>query len=101
MNGSVVFKEAAQMQEKPIEYDRYGRMKYNPSYHENTGKPWTTDDLEYLINWYYKIGTDEMMFALGRPATTICGKVNELKKNGLMKKPAIRTFHRRTSNNSV
>lgn len=87
--------------ETPIKYDRYGRMKYNPAYHENTGKPWESDDLNYLINWYYKIGPDEMMFALGRPATTICGKVNELKKKGLMKKPVKRIFNKRISNNSV
>lgn len=70
-----------------VEYDRYGRMKYNPELHENQGKPWSKEDLEYLIAWYEIIGAEEMSLALGRPEAVIANKVSKLRKSGLMKKP--------------
>lgn len=79
----------------PIEYDRYGRLKYNPAFHPNTGKPWSCEDLKYLIDWYYIIGVEEMSFALGRPMTTVSNKVAGLTKKGVMKKPTTRTWHKR------
>lgn len=69
-----------------VEYDRYGRMKYNPELHENQGKPWSKEDLEYLIAWYEIIGAEEMSLALGRPEAVIANKVSKLRKSGLMKK---------------
>lgn len=30
----------------PIEYDKYGKMFYNPEFHANNGKPWTKVDIE-------------------------------------------------------
>ena len=38
--------------EKKLEYDRYGRLKYNPAYHINQGKPWTTKENIYLCKYY-------------------------------------------------
>lgn len=70
-----------------VEYDRYGRMKYNPELHENQGKPWSEEDLEYLIAWYEIIGAEEMSLALGRPEAVIANKVSKLRKSGLMKRP--------------
>lgn len=70
-----------------VEYDRYGRMKYNPELHENQGKPWDEEDLEYLIAWYDIVGMEEMSLALSRPETAVAAKVCEFRKSGLMKKP--------------
>lgn len=70
-----------------IEYDNQGRMKYNPELHENQGKPWGEEDLEYLIAWYEIIGAEEMSLALGRPEAVIANKVSKLRKSGLMKRP--------------
>lgn len=70
-----------------VEYDSYGRMKYNPELHENQGKPWSKEDLEYLITWYEIIGAEEMSLALGRPEAVIANKVSKLRKSGLMKRP--------------
>lgn len=70
-----------------VEYDRYGRMKYNPELHENQGKPWSEEDLEYLMTWYEIIGAEEMSLALGRPEAVIANKVSKLRKSGLMKRP--------------
>lgn len=50
----------------PVEYDKYGRMKYNQDLHDRQGKPWDDDEIEYLIAWYTRIGLEEMSLALGR-----------------------------------
>ena len=68
-----------------VEYDRFGRMKYNPIFHPNNGTPWSEEDLSYLINWYDIIGPTEMSFALERTAMVVAQKVTELRKKGVMK----------------
>lgn len=70
----------------PLEFDKGGRLKYNPGLHPNQGKQWSKDDLDYLINWYSKIGIEEMSLGLGRSEGTIASKVNILRKRGLMVK---------------
>ena len=49
-----------------VTYDKCGRMNYNPELHFNQGESWSDEELEYLINWYYIIGVEEMSLALGR-----------------------------------
>jgi predicted DNA-binding protein YlxM (UPF0122 family) len=68
-----------------VEYDTFGRMKYNPEYHFNQGTPWSMEDKEYLIEWLDKIGLEEMSLALGRTETTISEKARVLRKQGKMK----------------
>lgn len=68
-----------------VEYDNFGRMKYNPEYHFNQGSPWSIEDKEYLIEWLDKIGLEEMSFALGRTESTISEKARVLRKQGKMK----------------
>lgn len=63
-----------------LEYNRYGRMKYNPFFHGNTGKPWSKEDLQYLIDWYDIIGGEEMSFALERTVGSIYTKYLQIKK---------------------
>lgn len=70
----------------PLEFDKGGRLKYNPGLHPNQGKQWSKDDLDYLINWYSKIGLEEMSLALGRSEGTVATKVNILRKDGVMVK---------------
>ena len=69
-----------------VEYDRWGRMKYNPVFHENNGKTWTQEDLQYLIDWYDAIGVEEMSFALSRTMGTIQNKVADLRKSNRMQR---------------
>jgi hypothetical protein len=71
----------------PIEYDDYGRMRYNPDIHFAQFEPWTDDDLDYLINWYEIIGLEEMSFALGKTESTIKHKVYKLRRTGKMSIP--------------
>lgn len=78
-----------------VQFDRYKRMKYHPEYHKNMGQPWSFEDLQYLINYYDKIGATEMSFALERTETSILQRVNELRKARIMSKPStIRYFKR-------
>ncbi|KZL93527.1 hypothetical protein [Clostridium magnum] len=79
----------------PIEYDKMGRMKYHPEFHSKHGQPWSQEDLQYLIDWYYIIGPEEMSLALDRRATTISSKATYLTKIGVMKKPSTRYHHKR------
>lgn len=70
----------------PIKYDACGRMKYNPDLHPNNGKPWSKEDLTYLINWYEIIGLEEMSMALERSEVTVAAKIAYLRKQGKMGK---------------
>lgn len=70
----------------PIEYDKCGRMKYNPDLHQNNGKPWSKEDLDYLINWYEIIGLEEISMALERSEVTVAAKVAYLRRKGKMNK---------------
>jgi hypothetical protein len=72
------------LETQEIEYDCYGRMKYNPEFHANDGKTWSKDDIDYLINWYDIIGPEEMSFALERTIKAIQQKVSELRKKKML-----------------
>lgn len=84
-----------------IEYDRYGRMFYNPEYHKKNGLKWSEEDIKYLIDWYDTIGPEEMSFALERTSKTVQNKVVELRKKGIMRKPIKQTYSRRLINEAV
>lgn len=78
-----------------IEYDRFGRMNYNPEFHENNGTTWNHEDIQYMVDWYNLIGPEEMSFALGRTIKTIQSKATELRKKELMGKPVKQIHHKR------
>lgn len=80
-----------------IEYDCHGLMKYNPSFHDRQNQPWSTDEVDYLVNWYNKIDGEEMSLALGRTINVVRQKVNMLRKKGIMPKA---TFHARKKVNN-
>lgn len=75
-----------------INYDNSGRMTYCPELHDRQGQPWTVEETEYLIEWYKKIGLEEMSLALGRSETSVAARVNALKTKGLMTEGSMRTF---------
>jgi len=77
-------------------YDRYGRMNYHPEYHPNQGRPWTTRDQKYLIEYYEKLGPEQVSLALGRTIHTVMQRACELRKTGAMRRPTNRTCHPRT-----
>lgn len=77
-----------------VSYDRYGRMQYHPDYHPNHGKPWKQPDQVYLIQRYDLDGSEQVSFALGRTIHTVMTRAYELRKAGLMPKPATQIHHR-------
>lgn len=80
----------------PPTYDSYGRMNYHPDYHPNQGTPWTTTDQQYLIEFYEKLGPEQVSLDLGRTIHTVMTRAYELRKRGEMPKAAGKTYHRRT-----
>ncbi|SED37168.1 hypothetical protein SAMN05216178_6979 [Pseudomonas saponiphila] len=76
-------------------YDSYGRMNYHPDFHPNQGAPWTTKDQQYLIQYYEKLGPEQVSLELGRTIHTVMTRAYELRKRGEMPKPAVKTYHRR------
>ncbi|URZ06434.1 hypothetical protein [Clostridium felsineum] len=84
------------LEEHPIEYDKIGRMNYNPIFHARMRQPWTVDELNYVINWYDKVGPDELSFALERTIKSVMQKATDLRKQGKM--PQIQGYHKRVSN---
>lgn len=67
-----------------ITYDKHGRMRYHPSLHFNQGKPWKTTDEKYLIDFYEKLGPEQISFDIGRTIHTVMTRAYELRKGGLM-----------------
>lgn len=83
--------------EKPITYDRFGRMRYHPDYHENHGRPWLAKDEQYLIENYDVIGPEEVSFTLGRTIQTVMTYAFKLRRAGKMPPvPTKKKKHRRT-----
>lgn len=76
-------------------YDAYGRMNYHPDFHPNQGTPWTTTDQQYLIEFYEKLGPEQVSLELGRTIHTVMTRACKLRKRGDMPKPATKTYHRR------
>lgn len=85
----------SQLKEKPVTYDRYGRMNYHPEFHPNQKAPWVMSDQKYLIENYEYLGPLEISLALGRTIHTVMTRAYELRKKGLMTKPIKKTCHKR------
>ena len=62
-------------------YDKQGRMKYNPEYHENHGQNWGDEDLIYLCSMHDVMKRKNLSMALGRTETTVSTKLYMLKKH--------------------
>lgn len=58
------------------------RMRYNPEFHENHGKPWSTEDLAYMCSSWDAHKKADIAMAVGRTHTTILTKVHKLRKSG-------------------
>jgi hypothetical protein len=69
-------------QKDGIKFDKLGRMKYNPDFHPNHGKPFTLDDLIYMCKFYEIDGPRKIAFALGKTEHTVMSKRSDLRKAG-------------------
>lgn len=79
-----------------VEYDKYGRMKYNPELHGEHGTPWTTTDEKYLIERYELDGPEEVSLSLERTIHTVMERARLLRSKGRMAKPVEKSYHKRT-----
>jgi hypothetical protein len=58
------------------------RMRYNPEFHENHGKPFTVKELAYLCSMWSGMKKADIAMALGRTHGTILSKAYYLRKTG-------------------
>jgi len=69
-----------------IEYDLWGRMKYNAELHENHSKHYVEEELIYICSmWDFSL-TADIGLAIGKTQTAVRQKVYCLRKNGLFDK---------------
>lgn len=69
--------------EEGIEYTASNhRMRYNPEFHENHGKPFTVKELAYMCSMWDSMKKADIAMALGRTHGTVLSKAYSLKKNG-------------------
>lgn len=61
-----------------LQYDRLGRMKYHPDFHDNHGKRFSDEELCYLAKFYKFDGRRHVSLALGRPEGPVQKKYLEL-----------------------
>ena len=79
------------------QYDKFGRMKFHPDYHERHKAPWTNHEEEYLIENYVKMGPERISLALGRTIGVVMTRAYELRRDGKMpKRPAKAPYTSRT-----
>lgn len=62
------------------------RMCYHPDFHENHGKPWTINELQYLCSSWDGMKKADIALALGRTHGTVLSKAHQLKKSGEFEK---------------
>lgn len=53
-------------------------------FYPNTGKPYSESDRTYIIDWYDKVGGEQISLAIGRKIETLETKVRDLRRQGLM-----------------
>ncbi len=65
-----------------IEYDKVGRMKYHPDFHDLRGRRFSEEELCYLAKFYKFDGRRSISYALGRPERIVQNKFLELQHDG-------------------
>lgn len=81
---------------RPVTFDKQGRMQYHPDYHSNHGKPWKITEQNYLVQNYDVLGPEQVSLALERTPHTVMAKAWELRKKGVMPPvPAKKKRHKR------
>ena len=57
------------------------RMSYDPEYHENRGKPFTTCDLAYMCSMWESMKKQDIALALGRTHGAVLSMADRLRKS--------------------
>lgn len=58
------------------------RIRYNPEFHNNHYKAWTTNDIIYLCGMWRDSSMRDISLALGRTEGTCSAMIYRLKKRG-------------------
>lgn len=83
----------------PVQYDRFGRMKYHPDFHSKHKTAWTYADEKYLIERYAIDGPEDVSLVLERTIGVVMTRANLLRKQGKMPKFLPGTKHHTRSRN--
>lgn len=70
--------------EVAIQYDRQGKVRFNPSLHSHHCHFWTEEEDSYLRNHYVSEGMYSASIALKRTEGAIASRVLALRKAGRM-----------------
>jgi hypothetical protein len=81
---------------EPVTYDKQGRMKYHPEFHAKQKQPWTTSEQKFLIENYEQLGPEQISLEMERTVNTVMRRASDLRKQGLLVKPAKKRYHKRT-----
>lgn len=65
-----------------IQYDKWGRIEYNPKIHFNHGRPMSSYDKMYLCKFYDVDGPVSISYALGRTESSLAQIISDMRKNG-------------------
>lgn len=69
-------------EDNKLEFDQFGRMKYNPDFHFNHGKVMSEDDLMYLCKFWGLESVKSLSLGLGKTEMTLASLITKLKKDG-------------------
>ena len=69
-----------------------GRMKYNPEFCENHGRPYTTDDLIYICSVWDTMPKAEIAMAVGKTHGSVLSKKHYLTTNYIDSEKRITLF---------
>lgn len=70
------------MEEPIMTYDKWGRMHYNPYYHENYNQRMSEEDKAYLCTFYKRGEIKTIALALGKTDKAVYQMYGHLKKRG-------------------
>ena len=69
--------------EEQVVYDKLGRMKYNPEFHENHNKPYTTKEIAYICKNFKVMPIKTLALSVGRTENAVRNLVDRLKRDNL------------------
>lgn len=79
--------------ENGIEYDRYGRMKFHPSFHDKQNTFMTVSELEYICKFSEYDDLKTLAYAIGRTETVVAMVLCNAKKDGTYEYFKNNNFH--------
>lgn len=70
------------MDEKEVEYDNFGRMKYDPSYHPRQFATFTEEESAFIVRYYKRGEVKRLSLEVGRTCKSLRQHMWKLKRDG-------------------